>query len=96
LWPGDDETGRSYRLHRTVEGARCRACRRAASGCDRAGDEAGAVYAPAAELAAELLRDVLAQDEPRFEPQPEEGVTMRRRSVRLDSLLESPTPRQQE
>jgi len=32
------------------------------------------VYARAAEVAAELLRDVLAQDEPRFEPQPDEGV----------------------
>jgi methionyl-tRNA formyltransferase len=38
-------------------------------------DDAGVVYARAAEVAAELLRDVLAQDEPSFEPQPEEGVT---------------------
>jgi methionyl-tRNA formyltransferase len=36
-------------------------------------DDAGAVYAHAAEVAARLLDDVLA--DPRFEPQPEEGVT---------------------
>jgi methionyl-tRNA formyltransferase len=38
-------------------------------------DDAGTVYALAAEAAAELLRDVLAEDEPRFDPQPEDGVT---------------------
>ena len=36
-------------------------------------DDAGAVYARAGELAAELLRDVLPA--PRFEPQSEDGVT---------------------
>ena len=36
-------------------------------------DDAGAVYAKAAELAAELLADVLPA--PRFRPQPEEGIT---------------------
>src|SRR5207248_2189420 len=38
-------------------------------------DDAGLVYARAAEVGADLLRDVLAQGEPRFEPQPDEGVT---------------------
>jgi methionyl-tRNA formyltransferase len=38
-------------------------------------DDAGIVYARAAEVAAELLRDVLAEDEPLFEPQSEESVT---------------------
>jgi len=38
-------------------------------------DDAGAVYARAAEVAAALLDDVLAQPEPPFTPQPDEGVT---------------------
>ena len=37
-------------------------------------DDAGAVYARSAEIAAELLGDVLAQTEPVFTPQPEDGV----------------------
>ncbi len=36
-------------------------------------DDAGAVYAKAAQVAVELLADVLP--EPRFRPQPEEGAT---------------------
>ena len=36
---------------------------------------AGAVFARAAELAADLLDGVLDRDEPRFEPQPQEGAT---------------------
>ena len=38
-------------------------------------DDAGAVYARAAEVGAALLDDVLAQPEPAFTPQPDEGVT---------------------
>jgi methionyl-tRNA formyltransferase len=73
LMAGDDETG--VTIHRTVEAldAGPVAARRAFPiGPD---DDAGAVYALAAELAAELLSDVLAEDEPRFAPQPENGVT---------------------
>ena len=39
------------------------------------GDDAGAVYARAAEVAARLLDDVLATPAPDFRPQPREGVT---------------------
>ena len=70
---GDEETG--VTIHRTVEAldAGPIAARRAFPVAP--GDDAGAVYARAAEVAAELLRDVLAEDEPRFAPQSEEGVT---------------------
>src|SRR5262249_49704528 len=73
LMAGDDETG--VTIHRTVEAldAGPIAAERAFPiGPD---DDAGAVYARSAEVAAELLRDVLAPDEPRFEAQPEEGAT---------------------
>ncbi len=73
LMAGDEETG--VTIHRTVEAldagpvAAQRAFRVAPE------DDAGAVYARAAEVAAELLSDVLVQGEPSFEPQLEEGVT---------------------
>src|SRR5207247_4953622 len=38
-------------------------------------DDAGAVYARAAELAARLLGDVLARPDAEFRPQPADGVT---------------------
>ena len=73
LMAGDKETG--VTIHRTVEAldAGPIAARRAFPVAP--GDDAGAVYVRAAEVAAELLRDVLAEDEPRFAPQSEEGVT---------------------
>src|SRR5205823_14441120 len=40
-----------------------------------ADDDAGAVYARAAELAARQLADVLARPDPEFRPQPADGVT---------------------
>jgi methionyl-tRNA formyltransferase len=73
LLAGDDETG--VTIHRTVEAldAGPVAAERAFPiGPD---DDAGVVYAKAAEVAAELLGDVLLQEEPRFVPQPEDGVT---------------------
>ena len=73
LLAGDDETG--VTIHRTVEALDAGpAAAQLAFGIGPE-DDAGAVYARAAEIAAELLRDVLAQDDPRFEPQPEGGVT---------------------
>ena len=58
-------------------------------------DDAGAVYARAAEIAAELLGDVLAQDEPRFEPQPEEGVTYAEKIRPEDRELDPDAPAQE-
>lgn len=73
LMAGDEETG--VTIHRTVEALDAGPIAAQLAFPVAAEDDAGAVYARAAEAAAELLRDVLAEDEPRFEPQPEEGVT---------------------
>ena len=58
-------------------------------------DDAGAVYARAAEIAAELLGDVLVQDEPRFEPQPEEGATYAEKIRPTDRELDPDAPAQE-
>jgi len=90
---GDEQTG--VTIHRTVEAldAGPVAARRAFPiGPD---DDAGAVYAHAAEIAAELLRDVLAQDETRFEPQPEEGVTYAEKIRPEDRVLDPEAPAQE-
>ena len=55
-------------------------------------DDAGAVYARAAEVAVELLRDVLAEDEPRFAPQSEEGVTYAEKIRPEDRELDPAAP----
>ena len=73
LMAGDEETG--VTIHRTVEAldAGPVAAQRAFPVAPE--EDAGTVYARAAEVAAELLRDVLAEDELRFEQQVEEGAT---------------------
>jgi methionyl-tRNA formyltransferase len=53
-------------------------------------DDAGAVYARSAELAARLLDDVLP--EPRFTPQPEEGVTYAEKITAADRELDPARP----
>ncbi len=70
---GDEETG--VTIHQTV--AELDAGPIAAQQPFRIapGDDAGAVYARAAEVAAELLGGVLSEREPAFRPQPSEGVT---------------------
>jgi methionyl-tRNA formyltransferase len=73
LMAGDDETG--VTIHRTVEALDAGPIAAQRAFGIAPDDDAGAVYARSAEVAAELLRDVLAQEEPRFEPQSEEGVT---------------------
>jgi methionyl-tRNA formyltransferase len=93
LIAGDDETG--VTIHRTVEAldAGPVVARRAFPiGPDY---DAGAVYARAAEVGAELLRDVLAQDEPHFEPQPEEGVTYAEKIGPEDRELDPSAPAQE-
>jgi methionyl-tRNA formyltransferase len=73
LMAGDAETG--VTIHETVEAldAGPIAAQRAFPVVPE--DDAGVVYARAAEVAAELLDYVLAQPRPSFTPQPEEGVT---------------------
>jgi methionyl-tRNA formyltransferase len=93
IMAGDDETG--VTIHRTVEAldAGPVAARRAFA--IRPDDDAGAVYARAAELAAELLGEVLAQDEPRFEPQAEDGVTYAEKIGPVDRELDPAAPAQE-
>jgi len=90
LMAGDEETG--VTIHRTVEAldAGPIAARRAFPVAP--GDDAGAVYVRAAEVAAELLRDVLAEDEPRFAPQSEEGVTYAEKIRPEDRELDPAAP----
>ena len=79
LMAGDEETG--VTIHRTT----------AAFVIDEAGD-AGAVFGRAAELAADLLEGVLAEDELSFEPQPDEGVTYADKITAADRELDLADP----
>ena len=70
---GDERTG--VTIHRTIaelDAGPVAAQRAFDVGPD---DDAGSVYARSAEVAAELLDEVLAQPEPAFTPQSEDGVT---------------------
>jgi methionyl-tRNA formyltransferase len=93
LLAGDDETG--VTIHRTVEelDAGPVAAKRAFP--ISPDDDAGAVYAKAAEVAADLLGDVLAHDEPRFVPQPETGVTYAEKIRPEDRELDPDAPAQE-
>ena len=93
LLAGDDETG--VTIHRTVEALDAGPVAAQLAFAIEPDDDAGAVYARAAELAAELLRDVLAQEEPRFEPQPEEGVTYAEKIRPEDRELNPDAPAQE-
>jgi methionyl-tRNA formyltransferase len=73
IMAGDDMTG--VTIHRTVEALDAGPVAAVRAFAIAPHDDAGAVYAQAAEVAAELLSDVLAQEEPRFEPQDEAGAT---------------------
>ena len=77
---------------RDGQGARRGADRRAGGVPDRDEDDAGAVFARAAELAAELLDDVLAASRA-FEPQPEDGVTYAEKITPADRELDLADPR---
>jgi methionyl-tRNA formyltransferase len=93
IMAGDEETG--VTIHRTVEALDAgpvAAQRSFALGAD---DDAGAVFARAAEVAAALLGDVLTQEEPRFEPQSEEGVTYAEKIGPEDRILDPGAPAQE-
>ena len=87
---GDEETG--VTIHRTVEALDAGPIAAQQAFPIAPGDDAGAVYARAAEAAAELLRDVLAQPEPAFAPQPEDGVTYAEKIRPADRELDPATP----
>ncbi|HUJ91540.1 MAG TPA: methionyl-tRNA formyltransferase [Gaiellaceae bacterium] len=73
LMAGDAQTG--VTIHRTIPELDAGPIAAQQAFDVRPGDDAGAVYARAAEVAAALLDDVLAQPEPSFAPQPDEGAT---------------------
>jgi methionyl-tRNA formyltransferase len=93
LLAGDDETG--VTIHRTVEALDAGPVAAQRAFAVGAEDDAGAVYARAAEVAAELLRDVLAEDEPVFVPQPDDGVTYAEKIGPADRELDPGAPAQE-
>jgi methionyl-tRNA formyltransferase len=91
IMAGDSETG--VTIHRTVkalDAGPIAAQRAFAIGPD---DDAGAVYAQAATLAADLLDDVLP--EPEFTPQPDDGVTYADKITAADRELDWRLPPQE-
>jgi methionyl-tRNA formyltransferase len=88
IMAGDEETG--VTIHRTVkelDAGPIAAQRAFPIGPE---DDAGAVFARAAELAVELLEEVLP--EPRFEPQPEEGATYAEKITAADRAVDLTRP----
>jgi methionyl-tRNA formyltransferase len=90
IMEGDTETG--VTIHRTVEALDAGPIAVQRAFPIAADDDAGAVYARAAEVAVELLREVLAQDEPQFEPQGEEGATYAEKIRPEDRELDPDAP----
>ena len=87
---GDEETG--VTIHRTVEALDAGPVAAERAFPIATEDDAGAVYARAAEVAAQLLRGVLGQDEPSFEPQSEEGATYAEKIGPEDRVLDPNAP----
>jgi methionyl-tRNA formyltransferase len=87
---GDRETG--VTIHRTVKELDAGPIAAQAAFVIEEEDDAGAVFGRAAELASDLLEGVLAEDEPRFEPQPEEGVTYADKITAEDRELDLSDP----
>jgi methionyl-tRNA formyltransferase len=90
IMAGDEQTG--VTIHRTV--AALDAGPIAAQEEFQIGpeDDAGAVYAVAGEVAARLLDGVLAEDEPMFVPQDEDGVTYAEKIGSSDRELDLSRP----
>jgi methionyl-tRNA formyltransferase len=93
IMAGDEETG--VTIHRTVEELDAGPVAAQRAFAVAPDDDAGAVYARAAEAAEELLREVLAKDEPLFEPQAEEGVTWAEKIGAEDRELDPGAPAQE-
>jgi methionyl-tRNA formyltransferase len=93
LVAGDEATG--VTIHRTVEALDAGPVAAQRAFPIGAEDDAGAVYARAAEVAVDLLRDVLSRDEPDFEPQPEDGVTYAEKIRPEDRELDPEAPAQE-
>jgi methionyl-tRNA formyltransferase len=92
IMAGDRETG--VTIHRTVKELDAGPVAAQAAFVIEEDDDAGAVFAHAAELAADLLEGVLREDEPSFEPQLEEGVTYADKITAADRELDPTAPEQ--
>jgi methionyl-tRNA formyltransferase len=90
LLAGDEETG--VTIHRTVEALDAGPVAAQRAFALAPDDDAGAVYARAAEVAADLLREVLAEEVPSFVPQSEDGVTYAEKIGRADRELDPDAP----
>ena len=86
IMAGDAETGLT--IHRTVEALDAGPVAEQRAFPIGPDDDAGAVYARSAEIAAELLREVLAEDEPEFTPQGADGATYAEKIGPEDRLLD--------
>jgi methionyl-tRNA formyltransferase len=93
LMAGDEETG--VTIHRTVEALDAGPIAAQQAFPVAPEDDAGTVFARSAEVAAELLHEVLAQDERRFEPQAEGGVTYAEKIGPEDRELDLAAPAQE-
>jgi methionyl-tRNA formyltransferase len=92
IMAGDRTTG--VTIHRTVEQLDAGPVAAQAAFPVEDEDDAGVVYARAAELAADLLVGVLAEDAPRFQPQSEEGITYAEKIGPADRELDLDDPAQ--
>jgi methionyl-tRNA formyltransferase len=88
---GDTETG--VTIHETVEALDAGPIAAQRAFPIEPDDDAGAVYARSAEVAAELLSDVLA--DPHFAPQPAEGATYAEKITPADRELDPSAPAQE-
>ena len=89
LMAGDEKTG--VTIHRTVRELDAGPIAAQRSFAVAPDDDAGAVYARAAEVAADLLEEVL-DGEPSFRPQPDEGVTYADKITASDRVLDLSRP----
>ena len=91
IMAGDSETG--VTIHRTVKELDAGPIAAQQVFPIAPDDDAGAVFARAAEIAVELLRDVLPS--PRFEPQADEGLTYADKITAADRELDWSRPAQE-
>ncbi len=92
IMAGDRETG--VTIHRTVKELDAGPIAAQAAFVVEDDADAGAVFVRSAALAAELLEGVLAEDEPPFEPQADEGVTYAEKVGPADRQLDLSDPEQ--
>jgi methionyl-tRNA formyltransferase len=90
IMAGDAETG--VTIHETVEALDAGPVAAQQAFPIGPEDDAGAVYARSAEVAAQLLRDVLAEGDPEFTPQAADGVTYAEKIDSADRELDPGGP----